>query len=112
MISSNIVTKYVLILFISLFLQSCITAEDRAKQARAQKASDDRVCKSYGFEKSTTAYGQCRMQLDRDRSQRKAEAYRALSNSLNDLSKQMTPTYCNSTGTVFGNTVSSQTTCY
>jgi len=112
MISFKIINKYILILFISLFLQSCVTAEDRAEQARAQKASDDRVCKSYGFEKGTTAYGQCRMQLDRDRSQRKAEAYRALSNSLNDLSKQMSPTYCNSTGTVFGNTVSSRTTCY
>lgn len=45
-------------------------------------------------------------------SKRKAQAYRDLADSLQDLSDSMSPTYCNSTGSVFGNTVSSTTTCY
>ena len=47
-----------------------------------------------------------------DESKRKAQAYRDLADSLDDLSDSLSPTYCNSTGSVYGNTVSSTTTCY
>lgn len=47
-----------------------------------------------------------------EESKRKAQAYRDLADSLDDLSDSLSPTYCNSTGSVYGNTVSSTTTCY
>ena len=107
--------KRIFIVFVlTQILFSCLSAEQIAENNRKRIAADDATCKNYGFKPGTDAYGTCRMNLDNQRAQRKAEAYRQLSNSLDDLSKTYTPqtTTCSSSGSIFGNNINTTTTCY
>lgn len=67
-------------LFISLIFISCEMGEYGAKQRVAELQSDHDTCSSYGFTSGTDQYANCRMLLDQDRKQRKAQAYNQMGN--------------------------------
>ena len=103
-----------ILLVMTQVLFSCLSAEQIAENNRKRIAADDATCTGYGFKPGTDAYGTCRMNLDNQRAQRKAEAWRQLSNSLDEMNRSLTPqtTTCRSSGSIFGNNINSTTTCY
>ena len=103
------IKKLFLIFAFSFFLTGCQTEAQKAQKLADQRAYDDRICKGYGFEAGTDGYANCRMQMNMERQAREREAWSALSRSLNNMPKS---TYCSSTGTVLGSTVTSNTYCY
>lgn len=106
--------KIFIIFILTQILFSCLSAEQIAENNRKRIAADDATCKGYGFKPGTDAYGTCRMSLDNQRAQRKADAYRQLSNSLDQLNQSLTPqtTTCSSSGSIWGNNINSRTTCW
>lgn len=59
--------KAIIAASVALALTGCVTSEQRIAQ-------DDQQCLSYGVQKGSPEYVQCRMKLDENRSNRQAAA--------------------------------------
>ena len=70
----------IFVILTSILFISCEMAEYEAKQRQKEMTADNNTCLSYGFSKGTNDYAQCRMLLDQDRKQRKAQASNAMGN--------------------------------
>ena len=68
--------KNILIIFITLLLSGCMTAEERAQiklnEEKTIILGHQNSCLNYGFTKGTTQFSTCMMQLDLARKEEKA----------------------------------------
>jgi hypothetical protein len=64
------------LLGLPLALSGCVTPEERAQLRAEARVADDSECRSYGAEKGTQVYVECRMLKDQQLAQEEAAAER------------------------------------
>ena len=64
------------LLVLPFALSGCVTPEESAQLRAEARVADDSECRSYGAEKGTSVYAECRMMKDQLRTQEEAAAER------------------------------------